>query len=45
MGIQKNVETVSFSNGNELRIESFPSKIINVKIDVLPLYVVLAAII
>ncbi|HCF52588.1 MAG TPA: hypothetical protein DEU03_05345 [Bacillus sp. (in: Bacteria)] len=44
-GIQKNVETLSFSDGNELKIESIPSKIINVKIDVLLLYVVLAAII
>ncbi|QWG36652.1 hypothetical protein EXW38_28245 (plasmid) [Bacillus mycoides] len=47
MGIQKNVEAVSFSDGNELKSESFTSKIMKVKIDVipLPLYVVLAAII
>ena len=47
MGIQKNVEAVSFSEGNEVQRESFASKIMNVKIGVipLPLYVVLAAII
>ena len=47
MGIQKDVEAVSFSGGNEVQRESFASKIMNVKIGVipLPLYVVLAAII
>ncbi len=47
MGIQKNVEAVSFSEGNEVQRESFASKIMNVKIGVipLPLYVVLVAII
>lgn len=47
MGIRKNVEAVSFPEGNEVQRESFASKIMNVKIGVipLPLYVVLAAII
>ncbi len=31
MGIQKNVEAVSFSGGNEVQRESFASKIMNVK--------------
>ncbi len=46
MGIQNNVEALSFSNGNELKIEYFATKIMNVKIDVMPspLYIVLAAI-
>ena len=37
MGIQKDVEAVSFSGGNEVQRESFASKIINVK-SVLYLY-------
>ena len=37
MGIQKNVEAVSFSEGNEVQRESFASKIMNVKIGVIPL--------
>ncbi|PFI23085.1 hypothetical protein COI75_14425 [Bacillus cereus] len=47
MGIQKNVDALSFTDGNELKSESFASKIMKVKIDVipLPLYVVLVAII
>ncbi|PFA59987.1 hypothetical protein CN402_15705 [Bacillus sp. AFS015896] len=46
MGIQKNVEAVPFSDGNELKIEYFATKIMNLKIYVMPLrlYVVLAAI-
>ncbi len=35
MGIQKNVEAVSFSEGNEVQRESFASKIMNVKIGVI----------
>ena len=46
MGIQKNVEAVSFSEGNELKSESFASKIMKVKsVLYLYLYVVLTAII
>ncbi len=40
MGIQKDVEAVSFSGGNEVQRESFASKIMNVKIGVIPFTVI-----